>query len=58
MKKLTKIVPDALIVCGAGSLAYGVGMLNSAAGVIVAGLLLIAGGVVAAVNSQRAKAGS
>jgi hypothetical protein len=58
MTKLIKIVPDALIVCGAAALACGVGMLNEAAGVIVAGILLIAGGVVAAVNSQRAKAGT
>jgi hypothetical protein len=53
MKKLITMVPDALIVSGAGALSYGSGLLHPAAGFIVAGLLLLAGGVFAA---QRAPA--
>lgn len=45
MKKLIKMVPDALIVGGAGALSYGAGLLHVAAGFIVAGLLMIAGGI-------------
>jgi hypothetical protein len=48
MKKLIKAVPDALIVSGAGALSYGAGLLHPAAGFMVAGLLLVAGGVCAA----------
>jgi hypothetical protein len=45
MKKLIAMVPDALIVSGAGALSYGAGLLHPAVGFIVAGLLMIAGGV-------------
>jgi len=45
MKKLITMVPDALIVSGAGALSYGAGMLHPAAGFIAAGILLIAGGI-------------
>lgn len=53
MKKLIKMVPDALIVLGAGALSYGAGLLHPAAGFIVGGMLLLAGGVLTA---QRAPA--
>lgn len=55
MKKLIDMVPDALIVCGAGALSYGAGLLHPAAGFIVAGGLLIAGGILSAANSQKPK---
>jgi hypothetical protein len=55
MKTLIKMVPDALIVCGAGALSYGAGLLHPAAGFIVAGGLLITGGVLFAANSQKPK---
>jgi hypothetical protein len=48
MKKLAKMVPDVLIVGGAGALSYGAGQLLPAAGYIVAGILLLVGGVCAA----------
>lgn len=48
MDKLIKLVPDALIVSGAGALSYGSGLIFPAAGFIVAGLLMIAGGIQAA----------
>jgi len=48
MKKLITMVPDALIVSGAGALSYGAGMLHPAAGFIVGGMLLMVGGVCAA----------
>lgn len=50
MKKLIKMVPDALIVSGAGALSYGAGLLHPAAGFIAAGLLLLAGGIQAGKN--------
>lgn len=53
MKKLIKMVPDALIVLGAGALSYGAGLLHPAAGFIVGGMLLLAGGIFTA---QRAPA--
>jgi hypothetical protein len=55
MKKLIKMVPDALIVSGAGALSYGAGLLHPAAGLIVAGLLLIVGGVCAARRAPTEK---
>jgi hypothetical protein len=55
MKKLIKMVPDALIVCGAGALSYGAGLLHPAAGFIAAGLLLIVGGVCAARRAPTEK---
>lgn len=45
MKKLVNLTPDALIVCGAGALSYGAGLVHAAAGFIVAGALMLAGGV-------------
>lgn len=48
MKKLVNVIPDALIVCGAGALSVGTGMLHPAAGLITAGVLMIAGGIAAA----------
>jgi hypothetical protein len=45
MNKLIKMVPDALIVSGAGALSYGAGLLHPAAGFIVAGALMIMGGM-------------
>lgn len=48
MNKLVNVIPDALIVCGAGALSVGAGMLHVAAGLIAAGVLMIAGGIVAA----------
>jgi hypothetical protein len=55
MKKLIKMVPDALIVSGAGALSYGAGMLQPAAGFIVAGLLLVVGGVFSAQRTPGEK---
>jgi hypothetical protein len=48
MNKLIKAVPDGLIVGGGVSIACGAGMLHVAAGFVVAGLLMIVGGVCAA----------
>jgi hypothetical protein len=45
MKKLVTVIPDALIVSGAGALSYGAGLLHIAAGFIVAGSLMLVGGV-------------
>lgn len=45
MKKLVTVIPDALIVSGAGALSYGAGLLHVAAGFIVAGALMLAGGI-------------
>jgi len=55
MKKLVTVIPDALIVSGAGALSYGAGLLHVAAGFIVAGLLLVAGGVCAARRAPTEK---
>ena len=48
MEKLIKTIPDALIVSGAGALSCGAGLLHPAAGLIVAGLLMMVGGVFSA----------
>jgi hypothetical protein len=56
MKKFIKLVPDALIVCGAMAISSGAGIVHPAAGCIVAGALMIAGGVLASVNNRRQKA--
>lgn len=50
MDKLIKLVPDTLVVSGAAALSYGAGLLHPAAGFIVAGLLLLAGGIQAGRN--------
>jgi hypothetical protein len=56
MDKIIKLVPDALIVGGAGALSYGAGLLHPAAGFITAGALMLIGGALSAINAQRAKA--
>ena len=56
MDKIIKLVPDALILCGAGALSYGAGLLHPAAGFATAGVLMLVGGIVAAINSARQKA--
>lgn len=55
MKKLITFAPDALIVVGAAAFSFGAGLLHPAAGCITAGVLMMAGGVLASVNSARAK---
>jgi len=55
MKKLMNFAPDALIIAGASALSFGVGLLHPAAGCIAAGMLMMTGGVLASVNSARAK---
>lgn len=55
MQKLTAAIPDALIVAGGIALSYGAGLLHPAAGFIVGGLLLIAGGVIVARNATVTK---
>jgi hypothetical protein len=56
MKKLITMVPDTLIVSGAGALSYGAGMLHPAAGFVAAGVLMLAGGVLAARRAPAEKA--
>jgi len=56
MKQLINFAPDALIVVGAAAFSFGVGLLHPAAGCIAAGVLMIAGGVLASVNGARTKA--
>lgn len=48
MDKLIKAVPDGLIVGGGIAISFGAGMLHLAAGFVVAGILMIIGGVCAA----------
>jgi hypothetical protein len=55
MDKLIKLVPDALIVSGAGALSYGAGLLHPAAGFIAAGILLLTGGVCTARRAPTEK---
>lgn len=55
MQKITSAIPDALIVAGSLALSYGAGLLHPAAGFIVGGLLLIAGGVIVARNAAVKK---
>lgn len=54
MDKLIKLVPDALIVVGAGAFSYGAGLLHPAAGFMTAGVLLLVGGALIAMNAQKA----
>lgn len=49
-------LPDVLIVAGSLALSYGAGLLHPAAGFATLGVLMIAGGVVAATNAARKKA--
>jgi hypothetical protein len=58
MKKLITMVPDALIVSGAGALSYGAGLLHVAVGFIVAGALMVAGGVIVARKTQAQTQGA
>lgn len=55
MKKITQALPDVLLVTGCVSLSYGAGLLSTAAGFIVGGLLLVGGGVAAARQAQAGK---
>jgi hypothetical protein len=48
MNKLIKAVPDGLIVGGGVSISFGAGLLHVAAGFMVAGFLMVVGGVCAA----------
>jgi hypothetical protein len=48
MKHLTSILPDALMIGGAAALSYGASLVYFPAGFIVAGLLLMTAGVLAA----------
>ena len=48
MKQITSILPDALMIGGAAALSYGAGLVYAPAGFIVAGLLLMAAGVLTA----------
>jgi hypothetical protein len=54
MQKITSAIPDVLIVAGSLALSYGAGLLHLAAGFVTAGLLMIAGGVIA--ETKRAAA--
>lgn len=55
MDKFITLLPDVLMVCGAGAISYGAGILHPAAGFMVAGVLLIAAGILAAANGQKKK---
>lgn len=55
MKKLITMVPDALIISGAGALSYGAGILHPAAGFMAAGILMLVGGVCAARRAPTEK---
>jgi hypothetical protein len=55
MQKLTAILPDVLVVAGAAALSFGAWLLHPAAGFITAGVLMLAGGALAALNGQRSK---
>lgn len=48
MKKLLKVLPDAMIVSGVCGIAYGASLIHPAAGFIVGGMLAIWFGVQAA----------
>lgn len=53
MDKLIKALPDTLIIAGACVGSYGAWLLLPAAGFIVGGVLLVAGGVVASGKSAK-----
>jgi hypothetical protein len=57
MNKLIKAVPDGLIVSGGLSISFGAGLLHEAAGFVVAGILLIVGGICAARRQPVEKEG-
>lgn len=54
MKKLLKVLPDAMIVSGVCGIAYGASLIYSAAGFIVGGALTIWFGVQAARGRVKA----
>ncbi len=56
MQKIIQYLPDALVVVGCAVLSYGAWLIHPAAGFIVGGLLMVAGGVLSAINLSRAKA--
>lgn len=45
-------IPDGLMVCGAGAVAYGAGMVYPPAGFVVGGLFLLAAGWLTARGSK------
>jgi hypothetical protein len=47
MQKFIHALPDALIVAGAAGVSYGAWLIYPAAGFIVGGLLVMAGGITA-----------
>ena len=53
MAKLPSAIPDGLIVAGVGSVSYGAGLLNSAAGFITGGVLMLVFGVLAALKANK-----
>jgi hypothetical protein len=53
MQKLTKAIPDALIVAGSLALSYGAGLLHPAGGFITLGVLLIAGGALSGLKAGK-----
>jgi len=53
MQKALEILPDAIIVAGAGLVSYGAWLMIPAVGFVVAGVLAIAGGLVAAHNANK-----
>lgn len=54
--KLPAAIPDALIVLGVAIVSYGAWLVYPPAGFIVGGVLVLAGGVIAAGNMPRKKA--
>lgn len=56
MQKLISALPDALIVAGGCAVSCGAWLIAPAAGCIVGGVLLIAGGVLAARSVRAVKA--
>lgn len=56
MQKIIQSLPDSLVVGGCAVLSYGAWLIHPAAGFIVGGLLMVAGGVLSAINLSRAKA--
>lgn len=48
MKHLSSIVPDALMIGGAAALSYGAWLAHPSAGFVVAGVLMLAAGVLTA----------
>jgi hypothetical protein len=53
MDKFIHALPDSLLVAGAACVAYGAWLFHPAAGYIVGGVLLLAGGVQAGRNAAQ-----